>query len=196
VGRVMQTLDELQLTDNTVLIFTSDNGGVGGYHREGIERHSEITDNAPLRSGKGSLYEGGTRVPLIVRVPGRKSAGSASPALVELVDLYPTLAELCGLPVSSALEGKSFVPLLDDLGRPWKQAAFSEYLRRGPEGYHGRSIRTADLRYTEWIDKQGRSGGVELYDYRVDPRETKNVAGEARYADEVKKLAALLKAGP
>ena len=100
------------------------------------------------------------------------------------------------MPVSSELEGKSFVPLLDDPQQPWKQAAFSEYLRRGPEGFHGRSIRTAGLRYTQWTDKQGQSGGVELYDYRIDPRETKNVADEPQYADDVKKLSAMLKAGP
>lgn len=181
VGRVLDELDRLELTDRTIVVLWGDHG----YHLGEQGYFTKMTN-----------FESATRVPLIVRVPGRKSAGSASPALVELVDLYPTLAELCGLPLSGALEGKSFVPLLDDPGRPWKQAAFSEYLRRGPEGYHGRSIRTADLRYTQWTDKQGQSGGVELYDYRVDPQETKNVAGDAQYADDVKKLAALLKAGP
>lgn len=181
VGRVLDELQRLGLAERTIVVLWGDHG----YHLGEQGYFTKMTN-----------FESATRVPLIVRVPGRTSAGSASTALVELVDLYPTLAELCGLPVSSELEGTSFVPLLDDPRRPWKQAAFSEYLRRGPEGFHGRSVRTADMRYTQWTDKQGQSGGVELYDYRVDPRETKNVAGESQYADDVKKLAALLKAGP
>ena len=77
VGRVMAVLDDLNLADNTVLIFTSDNGGVGGYAREGIKKARAVTDNAPLRSGKGSLYAGGTRVPFIARWPGVTAPGSA-----------------------------------------------------------------------------------------------------------------------
>ena len=94
VGRVMRTLDELKLAENTVLIFSSDNGGVGGYVREGVKRAGDVTDNAPLRSGKGSLYEGGTRVPFIVRWPGVTKAGSTSGVPAIHVDLFPTFLEL------------------------------------------------------------------------------------------------------
>ncbi len=94
VGRVMQVLDELQLANNTVLIFVSDNGGVGGYVREGIKKAGDVTDNAPLRSGKGSLYEGGTRVPLIVRWPGVIAPGGKCDRPTIHVDIYPTLLEI------------------------------------------------------------------------------------------------------
>ncbi len=115
VGRVMQVLDELKLSQNTVLIFVSDNGGVGGYVREGVKKAGDVTDNAPLRSGKGSLYEGGTRVPLIVRWPGKVAAGSSCDEPTIHVDLYPTLLELTGAPKpKQVLDGESLVKLLRD----------------------------------------------------------------------------------
>ena len=82
--------------DNTVLIFSSDNGGVGGYDREGIKKEKSITDNAPLRSGKGSLYEGGTRVPFIVRWPGVVKPGTVCDVPTVHVDIYPTFLEIGG----------------------------------------------------------------------------------------------------
>ena len=96
VGRVMATLDELKLADNTVLIFASDNGGVGGYDREGIAKAGGITDNAPLRSGKGSLYEGGTRVPFIARWPGVIKPGTTCDTPTIHVDVYPTFLDIAG----------------------------------------------------------------------------------------------------
>src|SRR6185436_9576738 len=96
VGRVMKTLDKLKLADSTVLIFTSDNGGVGGYVREGIKKAGDVTDNAPLRSGKGSLYEGGIRDPFIVRWPGVTKAGSVCDVPTIHVDVFPTLLEIAG----------------------------------------------------------------------------------------------------
>jgi arylsulfatase A-like enzyme len=110
VGRVLALLDELKLAENTVVIFSSDNGGVGGYVREGIKQGGDITDNAPLRSGKGSLYEGGVRVPWIVRWPGKVPAGVTDAPIIS-VDLMPTLVELAGgkAPVNQTLDGASMV---------------------------------------------------------------------------------------
>ena len=96
VGRLMQLLDELNLADQTVLIFSSDNGGVGGYVREGIKEHGDVTDNAPLRCGKGSFYEGGTRVPFIVRWPNVTQPGSICDVPTIHVDIFPTLLEIAG----------------------------------------------------------------------------------------------------
>src|SRR5262249_31937503 len=93
VGKIVQTLDELQLTKRTLVIFSSDNGGVGGYQRAGVELNS-ITDNAPLRGGKGMLYEGGIRVPFIFRQPGTIPAGTVCDVPINSVDLFPTLISL------------------------------------------------------------------------------------------------------
>lgn len=93
VGRILKTLDDLNLSKNTLVIFTSDNGGVGGYTREGIRQGGDKTDNTPLRGGKGMLYEGGIRVPYIFRMPGTINPGTTSNTPICSVDLYPTLHE-------------------------------------------------------------------------------------------------------
>ena len=186
VGKVLAELERLGLADDTIVVFWGDHG----YHLGENGFFTKMTN-----------FELGTRVPLIVRVPGRTTAGGRCSALVELVDLYPTLAELAGLPVGAQLEGTSFAPLLSEPARPWKKAAFSQYLRRGPDGFHGRTLRTAEWRYTEWTNKKGEPAGTELYDHRPttsgrDPEETKNVAADANNAQLVAELSALLKAGP
>src|SRR5205814_389137 len=129
VGRVMAVLDELKLADNTVLIYSSDNGGVGGYAREGIKKAGDVTDNAPLRSGKGSLYEGGTRDPFIVRWPGKVKAGSTCDIPAIHVDLFPTLMELAGAkaPEKQILDGESLVPLLRDGNAQLKRDAIYQH---------------------------------------------------------------------
>lgn len=155
VGRVMKTLDDLKLADNTVLIFTSDNGGVGGYDRpdglirepgkEGKGKKSKgadedgggISDNAPLRSGKGSLYEGGTREPFIVRWPGVTKPGSMCDVPTIHVDIFPTFLELTGAPKPrQVLDGESLVKLLRDPGAKLQRDAiyqhFPGYLGSGP----------------------------------------------------------------
>ena len=130
-------------------------------------------------------------MPLVVFVPG-KTSGVASPRLVELVDLYPTLVELCGLPVPKGLEGTSFVPLLSDPKRPWKKAVFTQVLReRKGSPVMGRSIRTERWRYTEW----GGPDVAELYDHDRDPHELHNLAGDGAQRQTLTELQSMLHAG-
>ena len=180
VGRVLAELDRLGLRERTVVVFWGDHG----YH---------LGENGVFT--KMTNFELGTRVPLIVRVPGQKTAAQRTRALVELVDLYPTLAELCGLPRPPHLEGASFAPLLSDPARPWKRAAFSQYLRPGPDQFIGRSMRTDRWRYTEWVNGRKQSAGRELYDEEADPKENVNLAGEAKNQELISQLAAQLHEG-
>ena len=162
VGRVLAELDRLGLRDNTIVVLWGDHG----YH---------LGENGVFT--KMTNFELGTHAPLIVSAPGMKTAGQRTRAFVEFVDMYPTLAELAGLPRPAHLEGTSFAPLLDDPARAWKAAAFSQYLRPGPDKIIGRSIRTDRWRYTEWTNGKGENVGTELYDEQGDPQENVNVAG-------------------
>ena len=182
VGRVMAALDELKLADNTVLIFTSDNGGVGGYEREGVHG-GDITDNAPLRSGKGSLYEGGTRVPFIVRWPGVTKAGTNCDVPSIHVDLYPTLAEIgkAALPEGQTLDGESLVPLFRDAAANLKRDAifqhFPGYLGAGENTWRTTPvglIEIGDWKLMEFFE----DGRLELYNVKDDIGEQKNLAAE------------------
>ena len=182
---LLNALDRLHLWDNTIVVFLSDHG----YH---------LGDHGGLWH-KMTLFDGGTRVPLVVYAPGMKAPGQASPRVVELVDLYPTLIELCGLPPSEGLEGKSFAPLLDRPDQPWDKGAYSA-LARGLKSkkvpktiaYKGRSVRTERWRYTEW--DEGKRG-IELYDHETDPQEFVNQAGKQQYAQTEARLKKLLRAG-
>jgi iduronate 2-sulfatase len=180
LGRVLDELDRLGLRENTFIVLWGDHG----YH---------LGENGVFT--KMTNFENGTRVPLIVSLPEMKTAGQRTRALVELVDLYPTLAELCALPQPKHLEGTSFAPLLEKPDQSWKKAAFSQYLRPGKPPYTGRSIRTGRWRYTEWHDPKQNPAGVELYDELNDPQETTNLAGEAAHAETIQQLAMQLKAG-
>jgi arylsulfatase A-like enzyme len=183
VGRLMALLDELKIADRTAVIFSSDNGGVGGYIREGIKKGNggDITDNAPLRHGKGSLYEGGTRVPFIVRWPGRIAAGAANDTPLIHVDVYPTLAALAGakLPAKQVFDGESFAPLMLNRDAKLKRDAiyqhFPGYLGAGADQWRTTPVTTitaGEWKLMEFLE----DGRLELYNLRDDPGETKNLA--------------------
>lgn len=162
MGRVLEELDRLGLSDNTIVIFTSDHG-------------FQLGDLGLWC--KATNFETATRVPLIIRAPGAKANGARSRALVELVGLYPTLCDLAGLPKPPHLEGASFAPLLDDPRQPLFKAALSQFPRGGAMG---RSLRTDRHRYTEWVDqKSGKIVARELYDHETDPHEAANLAATA-----------------
>lgn len=197
VGRVMSLLDELKLADNTVLIFASDNGGVGGYEKEGIKKAGDITDNAPLRSGKGSLYEGGTRVPLIVRWPGVVRPGTECSTPTIHVDLFPTFLELAGAkaPDNQTLDGESLAPLFRDASASLKRDAifqhFPGYLGAGPGMW--RTLPVALVQSGEWkLMEFMEDKRVELYNLKEDIGESTNLA--AAMPDKAQTLVAKLHA--
>jgi arylsulfatase A-like enzyme len=182
VGRILDVLDELRISDNTLVIFTSDNGGVGGYVREGVKKGGDVTDNAPLRGGKGMLYEGGVRVPYIFRWPGQIAAGSTSAEPINSVDLYPTLLELAGAqpPANHVLDGTSYVSTLKNQDRspsPRKPLFwhFPGYLGAGENTWRTTpvsTIRAGDWKLLEFFE----DGRLELYNLQDDVGETKNLA--------------------
>jgi arylsulfatase A-like enzyme len=191
VGRIVALLDELNLGTNTLVVFTSDNGGVGGYEREGIQCGS-ITDNAPLKGGKGMLYEGGIRVPYIFRWPGRIAAGSKCDQPINSVDLYPTLLQLAAAkaPPGYPLDGSSYASLLFNAGKaPSDRSSlfwhFPGYLGAGGDTWRATpagAIRCGDWKLIEFFEDDR----LELYDLRNDLGETHNLA--ASRPDKAKEL--------
>ncbi len=148
----------------------------------------QLTNMPDTSKSKYSLLEPTARVPLIVRVPGAAGNGQASQRLVELVDLVRTLGELVHLQLPDNLEGTSFKPLLDTPDRPWKTAVFTD-----DNDDRARSVRTERYRYIKWNKRS--LVHAALYDLEKDPWETTNLANDSKYADQRKKMAALLKAG-
>lgn len=185
VGRVVALLDELKLSENTLVIFTTDNGGVGGYLREGIKKSEGVTDNAPLRSGKGSLYEGGVRVPWIARWPGKVPTGTTDVPIIG-VDLYPTLLELANgtAPKGQPLDGVSLVNCLTSGGKtaPDREALywhFPGYLGAGANAWRttpAGAIRAGDWKLIEFFE----DGRLELYNLRDDLSQKTNLADKER----------------
>ncbi len=186
VGKLLDALDRLKLRDNTVVVFLSDHG----YH---LGEHGGLWQ-------KQSLFEPSARVPLIISAPGMPMKGEATRQIAELIDVYPTLADLCGLKAPENLPGKSLKPQLKDVSAPSKGFALTQVRRGGGGGgkakgkgkgaqaagpFAGYSLRTDRFRYTEW--DEGRKG-VELYDHKNDPQEFTNLANDPAYQEEVAKL--------
>ena len=176
VGLVLNQLDTLDLAENTVVILWGDHGFHLGEH--GLWR-------------KNTLFEDSVRSPLLISVPGQTAPNTKTDALVELIDIYPTLCDVCQLPTPTELEGISMMPVVEQPARAWKTAAFSQLERSS--NVHGYSIRTQRYRYTEW--GQSGSRGVELYDYEADPDETFNIAGLPENVELVAHLNERLHAG-
>jgi len=164
IGRILDTLDATGLDKNTIVVFTSDHG----YHM-GEHGHYQKT----------TLFENAARVPLIISAPGAKAIGWDTDMPAEMVDFYPTLAELCDLPAPKNLSGVSLAPMLQDAKVKPRTSAFTQY-------GNGYSLRTTRYRYTEW----GREGaeGAELYDHQTDPTEMVNLANRADQAALIMQL--------
>jgi iduronate 2-sulfatase len=177
VGRVLDELGRLGLAENTIVVFWSDHGFHLGEH----DLWAKTTN-----------YELDTRVPLIVAAPGVRG-GTRVGGLVELLDLYPTLVELAGLPPAAGLEGESLRPLLRDPARAGKAMAVSQHHHPsyGRATHMGYTVRTARHRYVEWRDLATRAVFArELYDHAIDPAETVNRADDPRQAETVRVLGA------
>jgi arylsulfatase A-like enzyme len=158
IGRVLLELNRLGLRGRTIVVLCGDHGWHLG--EQGLW-------------GKQTNFEVAARTPLIISAPRQAGPGAKTDALVELVDIYPTLAELCGLPKPAGLDGTSLAPVLNAPGQPFKKAAFTQY-PRGP--FMGRSMRTDRYRYTEWAKPGSSVVGIELYDHQNDPDEHVNIA--------------------
>lgn len=179
VGRLLGELDRLGLRENTAVVLWGDHGWKLGDYGAWC-KHTNL--------------ELDTHVPMIFSLPDQKRRGEATGALVEYVDIYPTLAEACGLDIPAQCEGLSMMPLFGDPRRKWKQAAFSQYPRGG--GIMGYSMRTERWRYTEWISRQtGEVTARELYDHAHGDVASANLADLPEQAPAVRELSAMLDKG-
>jgi len=174
LGRALAALERLGVAERTIVVFLGDHGWSLGEHT-----HWQ----------KMSLMEESVRAPLIIAAPGARGAGRPSRALVEFVDLYPTLADLCGLEPPGDLEGVSLAPVLDDPDSSVKSAAYSQV--EYEESIYGRTVRTDHYRYIRW---QGDGGGEELYDHDRDPGEFTNLASSPAHRSALERHRALLAA--
>ena len=179
VGRLLDELDRLGLAEDTIVVLWGDHGWKLGEHNGWC---------------KQTNYEVDTRSPLIIRAPGAKANGRQSHALVEFVDVYPTLCDLAGLPLPKQLEGVSLAPLLRGTVDQVKDAAFSQFPRKhAGRDYMGYAMRTERYRYVEWWDRAtGKIAARELYDHESDAEENQNIADVEANADTLAKLSARL----
>jgi arylsulfatase A-like enzyme len=200
IGRITDAIDEAGIADNTIIVFFSDNGGVFWKHPVAF-MHDEYknippTNNSPLRDGKATLYEGGTREPCIVIWPGKVKPATRCEQVISSVDFYPTILEMTGLSRKAGLklDGVSIVPALEGraLGR---EAIFCHFPHYTPMtgARPGTYVRKGDwklIRY--WADNDDQTDRPELYNLREDQGERNNLA--ASMPDKVKELGALMDA--
>jgi arylsulfatase A-like enzyme len=196
VGRILALLDELKLADNTLVIFSSDNGGVGGYVREGVKKGGDVTDNAPLRGGKGMLYEGGHRVPWIFRWPGKVPEKVVCDQTIIGVDLYPTLLDVAGVkrPANYTLDGLSYAKVLTTGGKEQLKRDgifwhFPGYLGAGENTWRTLpvgAVRSGDWKLMEFFEDHR----LELYNLKNDLGEKNNLA--EKMPDKTKEMLAKL----
>jgi arylsulfatase A-like enzyme len=212
LGRVLAKLDELGLTENTIFIFYSDNGGNTHSNTEGSKEmlnikpgHSKYalvqdwkkwadglppTSNAPLREGKARIYEGGQRVPLMIRWPGRIKPGTTSDAVVGAIDLYPTVLDALGIqkPANHIIDGISFLPVLRQTGKFEREAYFTWF----PHIIPAVSVRVGDWKLIRRFEPHADYPEVrELYNLKDDIGETSNLA--EKMPEKVKQLDALIR---
>ncbi|UCG59810.1 MAG: sulfatase-like hydrolase/transferase, partial [Phycisphaerales bacterium] len=176
IGKVLDELDRQRLWENTMVFFVGDHGYELGEHEWW---------------NKNVLFEDSARVPMIAAVPGLTRPGTRCKGSVEMVDFYPTFADICGLHTPEDLDGVSFRPLLSKPEQKWKAGAFTQVIRGDVTG---KSVRTERWRYTQW-----RHGDEvvweELYDHESDPQEYRNLADKEGYERQVKELGELLRRG-
>ena len=176
LGRVLDAVERLDLRDRTIIVMTSDHG----YH---MHEHGLWQ--------KRTLFEESARVPLLIAAPGMKAAGKSTQAIVEMIDIYPTLVDLCGFKVPEGLDGMSLAPILDNPDHPGKPHALTQVTRGGGKAkiVMGYSVRTDRWRYTEW---DGGQQGRELYDHQNDPQEMNNLANDEKYQSIMNDLSKLI----
>ena len=174
VGRVLAKLEELNLVDKTIVVFSSDNGGfINPWQGE------PVTDNTPLRSGKGSLYEGGVRVPTVIRAPGVTSQGGVADTPISSVDFFPTLLSLAGLSSGVRTDGTNITPLLrDPSARLNREALYFHYPHYYATTTPVSSVRVGDWKLMEYYE----DGKLELYNLAEDPGEQNDLSTKRRDA--------------
>ncbi len=184
VGRVLRKLDELKLADNTLVVFTSDNGGLA---TSGMPTNLPATNNAPLREGKGYLYEGGIRVPMTVRWPAKIKPGTICEVPTSTIDLFPTICAACNIAVPQSIDGVSILPLLEGEQSLAREMLYWHYPHYSPQGGKaGGAIRRGHYKLIEYYD----NGRRELYNLANDLGEAQNLVD--REPDIAARLAAQL----
>ncbi|MBK9708821.1 MAG: sulfatase-like hydrolase/transferase [Acidobacteria bacterium] len=178
LGKVLDELDRLKLRDNTIIVLVGDHGWKLGEHGAWC-KHTNVENDTHLAADHFRARP--------------QDCGQSNAALVEFVDVYPTLAELCDLSLPQHLEGVSLVPLLQDKAESVKNAAFSQYPRPNKgQRLMGYSMRTERYRFTRWVGREDHAkvAAVELYDHQTDPLENVNIANDPKNAVLVAKLTA------